>query len=48
MSFYKGELTLSSNLYGNKGDRDRIEAFIEDIITELPEATSGYQLYSQG
>jgi NRPS condensation-like uncharacterized protein len=35
MSSYEGELTLSSNLYGNADDRDRILAFLDEIEEEL-------------
>lgn len=36
MSSYKGELTLSVNLYGSASDRDRILSFFNDIEVELP------------
>ena len=36
MSSYDDELTLSSNLYGNTSDQDRILSFFEEIEAELP------------
>jgi NRPS condensation-like uncharacterized protein len=36
MSSYDGELTLSSNLYGNASDRKRILSFLDEIERELP------------
>ena len=35
VSTYDGELTLTSNLYGNAGDRERILSFLEELETEL-------------
>jgi len=37
MSSYEGELTLSTNLYGSAGDRDRILSFFDEIEAELPD-----------
>lgn len=36
MSSYDGELTMSSNLYGNAGDRERIISFFDEVERELP------------
>ena len=35
MSTYRGELTLSSNLYGDPEDRVRVDAFLEEVETQL-------------
>ncbi|HKM62523.1 MAG TPA: hypothetical protein VJY39_08545 [Acidisphaera sp.] len=36
MSSFDGELTLSVNLYGTGGDRERVLSFFDDIEAELP------------
>jgi NRPS condensation-like uncharacterized protein len=36
MSSYNGELTLSSNLYGNANDRDHVLSFFDEVEKELP------------
>jgi len=36
MSSYDGELTLSSNLYGNTQDKEQILSFLEEVEKELP------------
>jgi NRPS condensation-like uncharacterized protein len=36
VSSYDGELTLSVNLYGSGGDRDRIVSFLDEIDADLP------------
>ena len=36
ISSYEGELTLSINLLGSAGDRDRILSFFDEIDAELP------------
>ncbi len=37
MSSYDGELTLSSNLYGDASDRERVSSFLEEVIREFPD-----------
>jgi NRPS condensation-like uncharacterized protein len=41
ISSYQGELTLSSNLYGNANDRERILAFFDEIEEEFLMGTNG-------
>jgi len=36
MSSYDGELTLSSNLYGNASDRERVMSFLDEVEREFP------------
>ena len=36
MSSYDGELTMSSNLYGNASDRERIISFFDEVEREFP------------
>ena len=36
VSTYDGELTLSSNLYGNASDRKRVLSFLDEVENELP------------
>jgi NRPS condensation-like uncharacterized protein len=40
MSSYKGELTLSVNLYGSASDQDRVLSFFDEIDRELPDEGS--------
>ena len=35
VSTYDGEATLSSNLYGNADDRERVSSFLEELESEL-------------
>jgi NRPS condensation-like uncharacterized protein len=36
MSSYDGGLTLSSNLYGNASDRERVMSFFDEVEREFP------------
>ena len=47
MSTYRGELTLSSNLYGDPEDRVRVDAFLEEVETQLSIAARSAALAGQ-
>jgi len=42
MSSYDGELTLSSNLYGNADDERRVASFLDEVERELAAGTTSF------